>query len=104
LRQLDVRSTGAVEALAREIGPVDVLFNCAGFEHHGSVLECSDEDRDYTFDVNVKSMHRTIRAFLPTMLERECGSIVNIASGASSAKRAAEPVCLMAHRRPLWWG
>jgi 2-keto-3-deoxy-L-fuconate dehydrogenase len=86
LRQLDVRSTGAVEALAREIGPVDVLFNCAGFVHHGSVLECSDEDWDYTFDVNAKSMHRTIRAFLPAMLERGSGSIVNIASGASSVR------------------
>jgi 2-keto-3-deoxy-L-fuconate dehydrogenase len=86
LRLLDVRSTGAVEALAREIGPVDVLFNCAGFVHHGSVLECSDEDWDYTFDVNVKSMHRTIRAFLPAMLERGSGSIINIASGASSVR------------------
>lgn len=86
LRQLDVRSTTAVEALAREIGPVDVLFNCAGFVHHGSVLECSDEDWDYTFDVNVKSMHRSIRGFLPAMLDRGSGSIINIASGASSVR------------------
>src|SRR6187399_797472 len=86
LRQLDVRSTEAVEALAREIGPIDVLFNCAGFVHHGSVLECSDADWDYTFDVNVKSMHRTVRAFLPGMLERGSGSIINIASGASSVR------------------
>ena len=85
-RQLDVRSTAAVQALAREIGSVDVLFNCAGFVHHGSVLECSDEDWDYTFDVNVKSMHRTIRAFLPAMLARRSGSIINIASGASSVR------------------
>jgi len=86
VRQLDVRSTGAVQALAHEIGRVDVLFNCAGFVHHGSVLECSDEDWDYTFDVNVKSMHRTIRAFLPAMLVRRSGSIINIASGASSVR------------------
>jgi len=85
-RQLDVRSTAAVQALAREIGSVDVLFNCAGFVHHGSVLECSDEDWDFTFDVNVKSMHRTIRAFLPAMLARRSGSIINIASGASSVR------------------
>jgi 2-keto-3-deoxy-L-fuconate dehydrogenase len=85
-RQLDVRSTSSVEALAREIGPIDVLFNCAGFVHHGSVLECSDEDWDYSFDVNVKSMHRTIRAFLPAMLQRASGSIINIASGASSIR------------------
>ena len=83
VRQLDVRSTAAVEALAREIGRVDILFNCAGFVHHGSVLECSDEEWDYTFDVNVKSMHRTVRAFLPPMLERRSGSIINIASGAT---------------------
>jgi 2-keto-3-deoxy-L-fuconate dehydrogenase len=86
LRQLDVRSTEAVEALAREIGPIDILFNCAGFVHHGSVLECSDADWDHTFDINVKSMHRTIRAFLPAMLERGSGSIINIASGASSVR------------------
>ena len=85
-RQLDVRSTESVEALAREVGPVDILFNCAGFVHHGSVLECSDTDWDYSFDVNVKSMHRTIRGFLPAMLQRGSGSIINIASGASSVR------------------
>jgi 2-keto-3-deoxy-L-fuconate dehydrogenase len=85
-RKLDVRSTTEVEELAREIGSIDILFNCAGFVHHGSVLECSDADWDQTFDVNVKSMHRTIRAFLPGMLERGSGSIVNISSGASSVR------------------
>jgi 2-keto-3-deoxy-L-fuconate dehydrogenase len=85
-RRLDVRSSEAVDALAREIGAVDVLFNCAGFVHHGTVLECSDADWDFSFDLNVKSMHRTIRAFLPAMLARGGGSIVNIASGASSVR------------------
>jgi 2-keto-3-deoxy-L-fuconate dehydrogenase len=85
-RKLDVRSSEAVQALAREIGAIDVLFNCAGFVHHGSVLECSDADWDFSFDLNVKSMHRTIRAFLPGMLEKSKGSIVNIASGASSVR------------------
>ena len=85
-RKLDVRSTEAVTALAREIGPIDVLFNCAGFVHHGTALECSDEEWDFSFDLNVKSMHRTIRAFLPGMLEKGKGSIVNIASGASSVR------------------
>jgi 2-keto-3-deoxy-L-fuconate dehydrogenase len=85
-RKLDVRSSEAVEALAREIGAIDVLFNCAGFVHHGSVLDCSDADWDFSFDLNVKSMHRTIRAFLPGMLEKGKGSIVNIASGASSVR------------------
>ena len=83
---LDVRSTEAVEALARAVGPVDVLFNCAGYVHHGSILECSEADWDFSFDLNVKSMHRTIRAVLPGMLERGRGSIVNIASGASSVR------------------
>ena len=85
-RKLDVRSTPVVEAVAREVGAIDILFNCAGFVHHGSVLECSDEDWDHTFDINVKSMHRTIRAFLPGMLEKGSGSIINIASGASSVR------------------
>ncbi len=85
-RKLDVRSTEAVAALAREIGAVDILFNCAGFVHHGSVIDCSDADWDFSFDLNVKSMHRTIRAFLPGMLEKGAGSIVNIASGASSVR------------------
>ena len=83
---LDVRSTEAVEALVRAVGPVDVLFNCAGYVHHGSILECSEADWDFSFDLNVKSMHRTIRAVLPGMLERGRGSIVNIASGASSVR------------------
>ena len=85
-RKLDVRSSEAVAALAREIGPLDILFNCAGFVHHGSVLDCSDADWDFSFDLNVKSMHRTIRAFLPGMLAKGGGSIVNIASGASSVR------------------
>ena len=62
--------TAAVEKLAASVGPIDVLFNCAGFVHHGTVLECSEKDWDFSFDLNVKSMHRTIRAFLPGMLER----------------------------------
>ena len=88
-RKLDVRSTEAVEGLAREVGPIDVLFNCAGFVHHGTALDCSDADWDFSFDLNVKSMHRTVRAFLPGMLEKGRGSIVNIASGASSVRGIA---------------
>jgi 2-keto-3-deoxy-L-fuconate dehydrogenase len=88
-RRLDVRSSDAVAEFAREVGPIDILFNCAGFVHHGSALECSDADWDFSFDLNVKSMHRTIRAFLPGMLEKGAGSIVNIASGASSVRGIA---------------
>ena len=85
-RPLDVRSTAAINQLAEKTGPIDILVNAAGFVHHGSVLECSDEKWDFSFDVNVKSMHRTVRAFLPGMLERGKGSIVNISSGASSVR------------------
>ena len=85
-RRLDVLSTEAVEALARETGPVSILANCAGYVHHGTVLDCSERDWDFSFDLNVKSMHRTIKAFLPGMLERGGGSIVNIASGAGSVR------------------
>jgi len=88
-RRLDVRSGDEVAALARSLGPIDILFNCAGFVHHGAALECSDEDWDFSFDLNVKSMHRTIRAFLPRMLETGGGSIVNMASAASSVKGVA---------------
>lgn len=83
---VDVRNTKAVEDAAKKIGPVDILFNAAGFVHHGTVLECSDQDWEFSFDLNVKSMHRTIKAFLPGMLEKGSGSIVNIASGAGSVR------------------
>ena len=83
---LDVRSTEAVDAIARKVGPVDILFNCAGFVHHGTVLTTSDEEWDFSFDINAKAMHRTIRAFLPGMLEKGAGAVVNISSGASSVR------------------
>jgi 2-keto-3-deoxy-L-fuconate dehydrogenase len=91
LEALNVLDTAAVERLAADVGEIDVLFNCAGFVHHGTVLECTEKDWDFSFDLNVKSMHRTIRAFLPGMLERasergKTSSIVNIASGASSVR------------------
>ena len=83
---IDVRNTNSVEAAAKSIGAVDILFNAAGFVHHGTVLECSEADWDFSFDLNVKSMHRTIKAFLPAMLAKGGGSIVNIASGAGSVR------------------
>lgn len=83
---LDARNTSAVNDLAQELGAVDILFNCAGFVHHGTVLDCSEEDWDFSFDLNVKSMHRMISAFLPAMLENGGGSIINMSSGASSIK------------------
>jgi len=87
---LDVRSTAAVNALARELerdlGAIDVLVNCAGYVHQGTVLECTEEVWDFSFDLNVKSMHRTISAFLPAMLKNRRGSIINISSSVSSLK------------------
>ena len=88
--KLDVRSTAAIEALAKEtatdFGALDVLVNCAGYVHHGSVLDCSEQDWDFSFDLNVKSMHRMIKAFLPGMLQKKAGSIVNISSAVSSIR------------------
>jgi 2-keto-3-deoxy-L-fuconate dehydrogenase len=86
---LNVRDTAAVNALAAKVGAVDVLFNCAGFVHHGTVLTTSEADWDFSFDLNVKSMHRTIAAFLPAMLKHGGGSIINISSGASSVRGIA---------------
>jgi 2-keto-3-deoxy-L-fuconate dehydrogenase len=86
--RLDARDSAAVAAMAKRVGPVDILLNAAGFVHHGTVLECSDEDWDFSFDLNVKTMHRTIRNFLPLMLERGGGSIVNISSAAGVFKAA----------------
>ncbi|MCB1492556.1 MAG: SDR family oxidoreductase [Rhodobiaceae bacterium] len=85
-RKLDVLKTKAVNAFAEKVGPIDILANVAGFVHHGTVLECSEDDWDFSFDLNVKAMHRTISAFLPGMLEKGAGSIVNMASGASSVR------------------
>lgn len=84
--RLDVRDTAAVSALANQIGAVDILFNAAGFVAHGTVLDCSEGDWDFSFDLNVKSMHRTISAFLPLMLAKGSGSIVNIASAAGAPR------------------
>jgi 2-keto-3-deoxy-L-fuconate dehydrogenase len=86
--RLDVRDTAAVAAMASRVGPIDILLNAAGFVHNGTVLDCSDDDWDFSFDLNVKSMHRTLRAFLPGMLERGKGSIVNISSAAGVFKAA----------------
>lgn len=81
--KLDVRSDEDVRAVAGTFSP-DILFNCAGFVHSGSITQCSDEDWDFAFDLNVKSMFRTIKAFIPGMLEKGSGSIINMSSAASS--------------------
>lgn len=86
---LDVTSDAAVVATATRHPEVDVLFNGAGFVHHGTVLECRPEDWQFSLDLNVTSMYRTIRAMLPGMLERGGGSIVNMSSVASSVRGVA---------------
>jgi len=86
--RLDVRDSAAVHAMAARAGAVDILLNAAGFVHHGTALDCSEQDWDFSFDLNVKSMHRTLRAFLPGMLARGRGAIVNIASSVAAAKAA----------------
>jgi len=85
-RRLDVTDAAAIEALAAELGALQVLFNGAGFVHAGSVLECSEAEWDFAFTLNVRSMYRLIRAALPAMLQCGGGSIINVASAASSIK------------------
>jgi 2-keto-3-deoxy-L-fuconate dehydrogenase len=89
-QKLDVRAQDNIEALQKavmaEFGAPDILVNCAGYVANGSVLDCTDKDWDFSFDLNVKSMHRMIKAFLPGMLARKSGSIVNISSAVSSIR------------------
>ena len=85
VRRLDVRSDAEVAAALAGAAP-DILFNCAGFVHHGTVLECAPEDWAFSLDLNVTSMVRTIRAALPGMLDRGSGTIINMASVASSIR------------------
>jgi 2-keto-3-deoxy-L-fuconate dehydrogenase len=85
-RVLDVTDSGAVARVAKEAGEVNVVFNCAGIVHHGTIMECSEQDWDRSFDLNIKSMYRVTRAFLPGMLRQQQGSIINMASVASSLR------------------
>lgn len=89
VRRLDVLDDAAIAAFAAAVPAPDVLFNCAGFVHHGTILECSDRDWDFSFNLNVRSHYVMIRQFLPGMLERGGGSIINVASVAGSIKGIA---------------
>ncbi|MFN0190881.1 MAG: SDR family oxidoreductase [Aestuariivirga sp.] len=84
--ELNVLKDADVAAASERTGPADILFNCSGFVHHGTILDCADKDWDFSFDLNVKAHYRMIRAYLPGMLEKGKGNIVNMASVASSIK------------------
>jgi len=89
IRRLDVTKKNEIDAFAAETGAVDVLLNCAGFVHHGTILDCSEADWDFTLDLNLRGAYRMIRAFLPAMLEAGKGaSIINMSSSVSSLKAA----------------
>ena len=79
-KKLDVTDKSAITALIAEVGPVDVLFNCAGIVHSGTILEATEDEWDFAFELNVKSQFRLIRAVLPGMLEKGKGSIINMSS------------------------
>ncbi len=83
-RRLDVTDRAAIEKLSRELGAIDILFNCAGFVHHGTILDCSEEDWDFSMTLNTRSMYRMIQCFLPSMIEAGGASIINMSSVASS--------------------
>ena len=84
--RMDVRVAESIGAAVARAGAVDILFNCAGCVHHGTILDSSEADLDFAYELNVKAMYRIIRAVLPGMLERAEGSIINMASVASSVK------------------
>src|SRR3990170_3485173 len=85
---LNVLEQSAVDAALKRTGPIDILFNCSGFVHHGTVLDCEEKDWDFSFDLNVKAHYRMIKAYLPGMLAKGKGNVINMASVASSVKGA----------------
>ncbi|TFF17649.1 SDR family oxidoreductase [Jiella endophytica] len=96
LAALDVTDSAAVKAYLDGVETPDILFNCAGYVHHGTVLDCDEKAWDFSFELNVKAMHRTISALVPRMLEKGGGSIINMSSAASSIKAAPNRYVYMA--------
>ena len=95
LKTVDILDTKAIDALVDEIGAIDVLFNCAGFVHQGSILECEPKDLEFSWQLNVNAMYKMIQAFLPKMLASKKGaSIINMASVASSILGGIQSICL----------
>jgi 2-keto-3-deoxy-L-fuconate dehydrogenase len=89
-RQLDVTDASAVQAFALETGSIDILFNCAGYVHSGNILDCTERDWEFAFEINCRSMFRLIKAFLPAMLESGGGTIINMSSVVSSVTGARD--------------
>jgi 2-keto-3-deoxy-L-fuconate dehydrogenase len=85
-RRLDVTDAASIESFARDLGSIDILFNCAGYVHAGTILDCTEADWDFAFTLNARSIFRMIKAFLPAMLEKGGGSVINVSSVASSVK------------------
>ena len=85
---LNVLEQSAVDAALKRTGPIDILFNCSGFVHNGTLLDCEEKDWDFSFDLNVKAHYRMIKAYLPGMLAKGKGNVINMASVASSIKGA----------------
>ena len=86
VRKLDVCDPGSIAKLIEETGTIDVLFNCAGFVHSGTILECTEDDWDMAFEINVRSMYRLAKTIIPRMITNGGGVIINMASVASSVK------------------
>jgi len=97
-RPLDVTSPTAIDELSASLGGVDILFNCAGYVHAGTILDCDESAWQRSFDINVTSMYRLIRAFLPAMIERGGGAIINMASVASSVKAVPDRLAYAASK------
>jgi 2-keto-3-deoxy-L-fuconate dehydrogenase len=85
---LNVLEQAGVDAALKRTGPIDILFNCSGFVHNGTIMDCTDKDWDFSFDLNVKAHYRMIKAYLPGMLAKGKGNVINMASVASSIKGA----------------
>ncbi len=85
-QRLDVTDVAAIQSFSQQMETLDILFNCAGYVHHGTILECEEKDWDFSFQLNVKSMYHMIKSFLPTLLKKGKGNIINISSVASSVK------------------
>jgi 2-keto-3-deoxy-L-fuconate dehydrogenase len=98
---LDVTDGAAVGRYLADVETPQILFNCAGFVHHGTILDCSDRDWAFSFDLNVRSMHLTMQALLPRMVEAGGGSIINISSAASSIKAAPNRYVYMATKAAI---